>query len=177
MKKLLTAFLAIAFLAVTVSVNAQDEKAAPSPFSKVEQKVGTTDVTIEYSRPGVKDRKIFGELVPYDKQWRTGANGVTKFTISKDIKVEGQDLAAGTYTLMTTPGSSTWEVHFMTYTEGSPRAYADAKPVLTAKVNAASLGDVSVESFLIFIDQLRDTSATLMIAWDNVAVPVKLMVK
>lgn len=177
MKKSLTFLLAIAFLACTISINAQDEKAAPSPFSKVEQKVGTTDVTIEYSRPGVKDRKIFGELVPYDKRWRTGANAVTKITFSKDVKVEGSDLAAGTYALMTTPGSSAWDVHFFPFDGGSPNSYNDSKPTLTVKVNALNMGDVGVESFLIFIDQLRDTSGTLMIAWDNIAVPVQLMVK
>ncbi|WP_235298087.1 DUF2911 domain-containing protein [Portibacter marinus] len=177
MKKLLTAVLAFAFFAFSLTLNAQDEKAAPSPFSKVEQKVGTTDFTVEYSRPGVKDRKVFGELVPYDKRWRTGANAVTKLTINKDIKVEGKELPAGTYALFTTPGTSKWDVHFFEYGEGSPNAYNEAKPKLTVSVMPMNLGDVSVETFLIFFDQLRDESGTMMLAWDNVAVPVNLMVK
>lgn len=177
MKKLLTAAFALVLVASSMSLSAQEEKAAPSPFTKVEQKVGTTDVTIEYSRPGVKDRKIFGDLVPYDKRWRTGANAVTKITFSKDVKVEGKDLAAGTYALLTTPGRSAWDVHFFEYGEGSPNSYNDSSPKLTVKVNALNMGEVAVESFLIFVDQLRDTSGTLMIAWDNIAVPVQLMVK
>ncbi len=177
MKKLITSLFTICLLVGAVSLNAQDEKAAPSPFSKVEQKVGTTDFTIEYSRPGVKGRTIYGDLVPYDKMWRTGANGVTKLTINKDIMVEGQALAAGTYALMTTPGMSSWKVHFMTYTEGSPRAYADAKPVLSVSVTPQNMGEVKVESFMITIDGLRDDSGTLMIVWDNIAVPVSLGVK
>ncbi|GLR18523.1 DUF2911 domain-containing protein [Portibacter lacus] len=176
MKKLLTSVLAIAFFAFTISVNAQD-KAAPSPFSKVEQKVGTTDVTIEYSRPGVKDRKIFGELVPYGKQWRTGANAATKITFSKDVMVEGKTLAAGTYALFTTPGQSSWAVHFFEFGESGAGSYGDKKPKLTVNVNSVDLGAVGVESFLIFIDQLRDTSGVLSIVWDTTLVPVQLTVK
>ena len=176
MKKLITSLFTICLLVSAYSLNAQ-EKAAPSPFSKVEQKVGTTDFTIEYSRPGVKGRTIFGDLVPYDKMWRTGANAVTKFTIDKDIMVEGETLAAGTYALMTTPGMSSWKVHFMTYTEGSPRAYGDAKPVLTVSATPQDMGEVKVESFLIFIDMLRDDSGQLVMAWDNIVVPVNLGVK
>lgn len=177
MKRLLTTVLAIAFLAATITLNAQDDKPAPSPFTKIEQKVGTTDVTIEYSRPGVKGRTIYGDLVPYDKKWRTGANAVTKIEFSKDVKVEGKALAAGTYALMSTPGRSSWDIHFFEYGAGSPNSYNEAKPVLTVSVAPLNMGDVAVESFLIFIDQLRDTSGTLMLAWDNIAVPVQLMVK
>ena len=182
MKKLLTSVLAIAFFASTLTLSAQDdmaktEKAAASPFSKVEQKVGTTDVTIEYSRPGVKDRKIFGELVPYDKQWRTGANAVSKITFSKDVTVEGKALKAGSYALLTTPGKTSWGVHFFTYTEGSSGAYKDAKPAATVNVASVDMGEVTVESFMIFIDGLRDDSAVLGIVWDSTYVPLALGVK
>lgn len=172
------AFLAIAFLACSVSMNAQDEKAAPSPFAKVEQKVGTTDVTIEYSRPGVKGRTIFGDLVPYDKRWRTGANSVTKITFSKDVTVGGKALAAGSYALMSTPGKASWDLHFFTYVDGSGRSYpADAKPALTVTAAAQNMGEVAVESFMIMIDGLRDDSANLMLVWDNIAVAAPLGVK
>ena len=69
---------------------AQVEVPAPSPFSKVEQKVGLTDVTVEYSRPGAKNRRVFGKLVPFGEMWRTGANASTKVTFSEDVQVEGQ---------------------------------------------------------------------------------------
>lgn len=178
MKKLLTSLLTIAFFAFALSISAQDEKAAPSPFAKVEQKVGTTDVTIEYSRPGVKERKIFGDLVPYGKRWRTGANSVTKITFSKDVMVGGNKLAAGSYALMTTPAMSSWDVHFFDYVDGSGGSYpADAKPALTVKAEPQNMGDVRVESFMIMIDGLRDDSGTLMMVWDNIAVGVELGVK
>lgn len=96
MKKLLS--IAIA-LTMSFAINAQVETPAPSPFSKVEQKVGLTDVTIEYSRPGVKDRVIFGDLVPFGKKWRTGANYHTKITSTNDLTIDGQTLKAGTYAI------------------------------------------------------------------------------
>ena len=79
MKKLLCL---IAIIAMSLNVNSQINTPAPSPFSKIEQKVGLTDVTLEYSRPSMKGRTIFGDLVPYDKLWRLGANMNTKITFS-----------------------------------------------------------------------------------------------
>ncbi|HOY13975.1 MAG TPA: DUF2911 domain-containing protein, partial [Saprospiraceae bacterium] len=85
---------------------------SPSPGAKTTQTIGTTDVTVAYSRPSIKGRKIFGELVPFDAVWRTGANSATKITFSKDVKVEGQALPAGDYALFTTPGKTSWKIHF-----------------------------------------------------------------
>jgi hypothetical protein len=177
MKKLLTSVLAIAFFACTLNLTAQDEKAAPSPFSKVEQKIGTTDVTVEYSRPGVKDRKIFGELVPFDKKWRTGANAATKVTFSKDVTVQGAAVPAGTYAVFTTPGKTSWDVHFFTFGEAGAGAYNDATPVATVKTEPVDLGDIKIESFMIFFDMLRDNSAQMIMTWDSTAVFLALGVK
>ena len=84
---------------ISLGTLAQIQTPQPSPFSKVEQKVGLTDVSIEYSRPGMRDREIFGNLVPYGKVWRTGANENTKITFSDDVKIAGKDLKKGTYAL------------------------------------------------------------------------------
>src|SRR5215471_2470544 len=73
------------------------ETPAPSPKARVEQRVGITDVSIDYSSPGVKGRKIWGEVVPYDKVWRAGANECTKLTVSTAISIEGKPVAAGSY--------------------------------------------------------------------------------
>lgn len=89
----------------------------PSPGAKLVQTVGTTDLTISYSRPGVKGRVIWGDLVPYGKPWRTGANEATQFTCADDIMVEGQKLAAGTYAFVTIPTTETWSVVFSTQKE------------------------------------------------------------
>ncbi len=89
-------------------------KDKPSPPAKLETKIGDAKITIAYSQPGVKDREIFGKLVPYGKVWRTGANEATTFTTSKDITINGQKLAAGTYTLFTIPGEKEWTIIFNT---------------------------------------------------------------
>src|SRR5689334_1734859 len=82
---------------------AQLELPAPSPAAKVMQRVGLTDISLEYSSPAVKGRKIWGELVPYDKVWRTGANASTKISFSRDVTFGGKPVPAGTYTLVTFP--------------------------------------------------------------------------
>ncbi|MBT8236820.1 MAG: DUF2911 domain-containing protein, partial [Bacteroidia bacterium] len=107
MKKL---FLLAGAFVLSISLQGQMQTPAPSPFSKIEQKVGLTDVTVEYSRPSMKGRTIFGDLVPYDKLWRTGANARTKITFSDDIKFGSTDVKAGSYGLLTIPGMSSWDV-------------------------------------------------------------------
>lgn len=82
----------------------------PSPFAKVSQDIGLTTVTVEYSSPAVKGRKIWGGLVPYDKQWRTGANRATRITFSRDVTFAGKAVPAGTYALFTIPGKNDWTV-------------------------------------------------------------------
>ena len=109
MKKL--TLLAFA-LTLMFSVNAQIETPQPSPFTKIEQKVGLTDVTLEYSRPGMRGRTIFGDLVPYGKLWRTGANKNTMITFSDDVVVDGQTLKAGSYAIFVTPSAKSWDVIF-----------------------------------------------------------------
>jgi hypothetical protein len=85
-------------------------KPAASPAAKVMAVVGTTEVTVEYSSPGVKKRKIWGELVPTGKPWRTGANSSTKVTFSQDVEVGGKSVPAGTYSLLTIPTPKSWTI-------------------------------------------------------------------
>jgi hypothetical protein len=96
-------------LSIVSGVAAADmELPRPSPFAKVSQDIGLTTVTVDYSSPGVKGRKIWGGLVPYDKQWRTGANRATKITFSRDVTFAGKPVPAGTYALFTIPGKTDW---------------------------------------------------------------------
>ena len=111
----------------------------PSPNATVSQTIGITKVEVVYSRPSVKGRTIWGELVPYDKVWRTGANAVTKITFDGDVTVEGQKLAAGAYGLFTIPGKTEWTVIFNKQSTGSPSDYAADKDVLRVKVKPAAL--------------------------------------
>ncbi len=150
----------------------------PSPAATVTQTIGLTEVSVEYSRPGVKGRTIFGDLVPHDKVWRTGANAVTKITFSDDVTVEGKDLSAGSYAILTKPGASTWDVHFYAYDTGSWGRYVEKTPVAVVTVQSASLpGGLKMENFAILFDQLTNNGGTLEMVWDGTIVPVSIGVK
>lgn len=171
MKKLL--LILLAFITV-YSVNAQIQTPAPSPSSKMEQMVGLTSVTLDYSRPGVKGRTVFGDLVPYGKVWRAGANARTKITFSNDVAVDGKALKAGTYAIFVIPQAESWDVVF--YTEfgggGAPAELDESK--VAARVSAKVYPiPFSVESFTIDINNLTNSSATLEFIWEKtfVAIP------
>lgn len=174
MKKLIAIILVL--LASNI-MNAQIETPAPSPFSKIEQKVGLTDVTIEYSRPGVKGRAIFGNLVPFGKIWRTGANQRTKITFSDDITIDGKTLKAGTYAIFTKPEASSWDVYF--YTEyqggGAPQEWDDSKVALSTRVAVEPI-PFNVESFSIDFNNLRNDSASIDIIWEKTYVTIPFSV-
>lgn len=174
MKKLLLIMLAFT---LSYAVNAQIQTPAPSPASKVEQKVGLTDITIEYSRPGVKGRKIFGGLEQFGKVWRTGANARTKITFSDDIAFAGQDLKAGTYAIFTIPGEKTWDVYLYTEHQGSgaPQALDESKIAAKATVGAMPIPFV-VETFTIDINNIRNASANLDIMWEQTYITVPFTV-
>lgn len=175
MKKVFFLLLLPALFLMGISLNAQDGP-APSPSSKVTQMAGTTEVTIEYSRPSLKGRTIFPDLHKYGEIWRTGANAATKITFSKDVKVEGKSLSAGSYAILTKPGATTWEVMFFPYAESRWNTYGSKDPAASVTVNAQQI-DCEVESFLIDINDLRDESAVLGITWGTTHVPVSLGVK
>jgi hypothetical protein len=119
----------------------QDKSKRPSPPGVAEGKIGSVDVKVDYSRPSVKGRKIFGGLEKHDEVWRTGANEATLITFSKDVKIEGKDLPAGTYTLWSIPGEKEWTVIFNSATEidgrgvwGTQYKKISDKDVLSVKV-------------------------------------------
>ena len=112
---LFSAFIfSILLISPTNAQNNQNKKPAVrvSPKASVSQTIGFTDVTISYSRPGVKGRKIWGGLVPYDKVWRAGANEATKITFSKDVAINGKKLAAGSYAFFAIPTQNEWTLIF-----------------------------------------------------------------
>jgi hypothetical protein len=153
------------------------EGAAPSPACSLKQRVGTTDIEIVYSRPGVKGRTIFGDLVKYNEVWRTGANASTKISFNNPVKLAGTEVPAGTYALYTIPGEKEWTVIIYKDTSlwGS-MDYKEANDVVRVKATPMKLAE-SVETFTIDINDIRDDSATLNFIWDKVRVPVKLNVK
>ncbi|WP_452599061.1 DUF2911 domain-containing protein [Pontimicrobium sp. MEBiC01747] len=174
MKKLL--LMALVFTA-SFTVNAQVETPQPSPFSKVEQKVGLTDVTLEYSRPGMKGRTIFGDLVPYGRLWRTGANANTKISFSNDVTVGGKTLKAGDYAIYVTPKEKSWEVIFYSDATnwGLPQKWDESK--VAAKVTAEVYPmPVTIETFTITFDDLTNSSAVIGMLWEKAYVGVKFEV-
>lgn len=159
---------------LTSSINAQIETPAPSPFQKIEQKVGLTSVIVEYSRPSMKGRKIFGGIEAYGKVWRTGANENTKITFSTDFMLDGKSLKKGTYALYTIPNKTTWDVILYTDTNnwGIPAKWDENK--VAAKITVTPINmPMDVETFTITFDDLTNNSAVLGILWENVYVPLK----
>jgi hypothetical protein len=166
MKKLV---LVVVVFAMSFAAYAQIETPAPSPFAKVEQKVGLTDVTLEFSRPSVKGRTIFGDLEPFGGMWRTGANKNTIITFSDDVAIAGQDVKAGSYAVFTKLNSATqWDVMFYADTEnwGTPGEWDASKVAATAKVDVAKL-PMNMETFTLNINNISATAATLDIMWET----------
>ena len=178
MKKTFLTFCLLAFSFTLITVQAQVKSPAPSPSCKIEQMVGLTNVTIEYSRPSVKDRTVFGGLVPYDEVWRLGANAATKITFDKDVVMGGKEVKAGSYAMLAKPGRSTWKFMLFPHTSSNFGTYLrdDAPEPIMFTGESNDMGEVSVESLMITIDQLRNSSAAMIIAWDNVVVGVPIEV-
>ena len=175
MKKFYT--MMVLCLALSITVSAQVQAPQPSPSTKVEQKVGLTDVTLEYSRPGVKGRTIFGDLVTLDKMWRTGANKNSIVTFSTSVMINGKEIEAGSYAIFTKPSIQSWEINFYSETEnwGTPEAWDASKVAATVLAKSTKLND-RVETFTISIENLSDGSADLSISWDKTKVVVPFTV-
>lgn len=173
MKKLFVLICAVAF---SVNVNAQIETPQPSPFQKIQQKVGLTDVTLEYSRPSMKGRTIYGSLVPFNAMWRTGANKNTMITFSDKVEIGGKEVEAGTYAIFTKPGNQNWEVYFYNDTEnwGTPEKWDESKVAAMVTVPVIPM-DMNIETFTISFDDLTNNSVNLGILWEKayVGAPIK----
>lgn len=177
--------LAAATLLLTTLASGAAAQTLPriSPDAKVSQTLGLTELTVTYSRPGVKGRTIWGGLVPYDTPWRTGANNATTFETSDDIMFGGQKLAAGKYGLATIPGEDEWTVILNSESETWGNRYDESKDVL--RVKASPGGAPHREWLFIGFEDLRPAdgsriadAASLVIHWDNlrVAVPIEVEV-
>ncbi len=181
MKNALLATLLLTGL--TWSSNAQITIPQPSPAGSVSSKVGLTDVTIDYFRPKVKGRKIFGEgsdfLEPYGKIWRSGANAGSMLTLSTDIKMAGTDVKAGKYLIFSIPGKDEWQ--FMLYSDlklgGNVAGYNKANEVLRTSVKPVKLSN-SVETLTFNISDISEdnASANIELSWADVSIKVPFTV-
>ncbi|RYU83300.1 DUF2911 domain-containing protein [Hymenobacter persicinus] len=141
----------------------EDKSKRPSPPATVTTTVGAATVTIDYSRPAMKGRKVFGELVPYNAVWRTGANEATTFTVDKPVKIEGQTLPAGKYALFTIPTATEWTIIFnKTANQWGAFKYDPKQDALRVKVKAKKTA-APVEQFTITADKAGKVS----LMWEN----------
>jgi len=173
MKKVLLSLLALA----TFQLAAQ-ELPAPSPSSTLNQKVGLTEFTVKYSRPGVKGRKIYGDLVPFDGLWRTGANKATAISFDTPVKFAGKEVPAGDYSIFTIPSEDTWTFILNKNTElWGTDGYEEAKDVLRITVEAEKME--MTETFTIDFQDIMKGEANLVIRWAGfgIKVPVKVDVQ
>lgn len=162
-------------LAVSFSIsstNAQTLKTpAPSPLQTIKQNFGIGEVSLEYSRPSVKNRVIFGDVVPYGKMWRTGANASTKITIGEDTKIEGNAIPAGTYAIYTIPGAETWEIMF--YKDltlgGDVASYKKENEVLRITEKVTQLPN-KVETFTINFADITYSVCNVEMQWEKTRV-------
>lgn len=167
MKKLF--FAAIAACSF-VFADAQLRTPAPSPTQTVKQDFGLSNIELSYSRPGVKGRKIFGDIVPFGAVWRTGANNATTITFGDEVTIGGTKVAAGKYGLLTIPGKKNWTIIISKQTDvTSPSSYKQDMDVIrfTADVNSMKS---STETFTIQFANIKPTSCELQIMWDKSAV-------
>ncbi|MCC9138569.1 DUF2911 domain-containing protein [Pontibacter silvestris] len=146
---------------------------AASPSSKIEQTVGLSTVTVEYSRPSMKGRKIFGGLEPYGELWRTGANASTKLKLSDDVTIEGNKVPAGEYALYTIPGENEWTIIIHKNTKLWGDGGTDYKPeedLVRFKVKPVQNAR-TVETFTINFANLKQDAADVELLWENTIVP------
>ena len=154
---------------------AQVKMPAPSPGQTIHQDFALSFVEVNYSRPAMKGRTIMGDLVPYDKVWRTGANNATTITFGDDITFGGTEVKAGKYGLLTIPGKTEWTVILTKSLDvTSPAAYKPENDVVRVKVSSHTLAH-PVENFMITFDDITASEAKLLLIWDKtvVAVPLK----
>lgn len=171
MKKLLFT----AFLAISVSAYSQFTLPAASPRQKVEQQFSISKISVDYGRPGVKGRKIFGELVPYGKVWRVGANSSTKITFEQSVNFGGKTVPAGTYGLFVVPTEKEWKIILnKDFQQWGAYEYDEKQNVAEVTIPVQKLAEKQ-EWFEISLNPINDNSMDMIFKWDltKVVVPLK----
>ena len=167
MKKNIFLFLFAGLMAFTFSAQAQ--KTSKSPAAKTQGTVGSATITIDYSQPSARERKVMGGLVPYGQVWRTGANNATVFTVDQNVKIEGQTLPAGKYALFTIPGQDEWVIIFnKKYDQWGAFNYNEEDDALRVSVQPEQSAQF-VEAFTIGVD-----GGVVNLAWENTNVKFRV---
>jgi hypothetical protein len=172
MKK--TVFAIACSMIVMLSANAQLRTPQPSPTTTIKQDFGLASVELSYSRPAMKGRKIYGDLVPFGKVWRTGANGATVLTFGDAVTIGGKQLPAGKYGLLTIPDKTKWTIIITKQLDvTSPAAYKPEEDVVRVDVKPVALARPT-ESFTMQFANLKANSCDLQIIWDKTAVTLPI---
>ena len=170
MKKLLL----ITLLAFSVTAYSQWSTPAPSPQQKIEQQFSLSKITVDYGRPGVKGRKIFGDLVPFNKVWRAGANGATKITFGQNVNFGGKMVSAGSYALFVMPMEKEWKIMLnKDANQWGAYAYDDKLNVAEISVPVQKLNDKQ-EYLEIAFNPIDDRTTHLVMTWDMTQIKVPI---
>lgn len=174
MKQLILSAAAALLLSAPVA-NAQSIPfPQPSPTATVAQNFATSKIELSYSRPSAKGRKVFGDVVPFGKFWRTGANSATTISFGEDVKVNGTDVKAGKYGLITFPGEREWTVVLTKdLNVNNAEAYKQENDVARFTVASERLNDI-VETFTIDVNNMRNDACEIQLRWENTLVRVKV---
>lgn len=172
MKRLTFVLFASACLAVTA--NAQIKMPQPSSTQTIKQDFGMGSVELTYSRPNAKGRKIFGDLVPYTKLWRTGANAATKLVFTDVVEMGGKKIDTGTYVLYTIPGIETWEIILNKGVKNwGIDGYKESEDVVRFKVTPMKMKE-KMETFTMQFANIKPESCELHLMWEKVAVSIPI---
>lgn len=164
--------IAISSLLIATSMNAQVKMPAPSPGQTIKQDFALGAIEVKYSRPAANGRKVFGDLVPYNKLWRTGANGATIITFKDPVEIKGKKVDTGSYALYSIPGIDSWEIILNKGTGNwGIDGYKESEDIIRFKVESMKMGD-KVESFTIQFADIKPESCELHIMWEKTAVSI-----
>lgn len=170
-----TLLLSLFCLSIVVQAEAQIPYLHLSPIQKLEQRVGMTDVTIEYSRPHMRGRSIFGDLVPYDSLWRTGANRNSKITFSKPVVINETKVNAGTYAIITRPGRTQWEVFFYSdLTHWEVPSPWDEKLIVAQLTVPSRKTERTAQRMTFSIGDFSDDQCMLELFWENTSIEIPI---
>ena len=174
MKKII---VMLAMVIANFALEAQVKTPQASPKSTSDNLVGLTNVSLDYSRPSTKGRVIFGDLVPFGKLWRTGANANSIVSFSDDVVIDGKTVAKGKYSIFTVPKADVWEVILYKTTDnwGNPETWSEENVAVRATVKPVFL-DHKVDTFTLSIGNITNDNAQLEIAWENTFVALKFEV-
>ena len=176
-KAILLTILLIGFLSIT-GYSQKKEEVRISPKATVKQTVGFTNITIDYGRPGVKGRTIWGGLVPYNAVWRAGANEATKITFTSDVKINGKKLKAGSYSFFAIPTEKNWTLIFNKVADQwGAFEYNDVEDALRVEVTPEKENNCWQEWLAYTITKTSDKTAVVRLEWEKLKVPFTIEVE